>query len=151
MTDIVNPDDDTIGPPPGDEDNPHYRPIAPIRSGKAGAGFIWFACRDGNRDRVLPLATLRDIEPGAITGTTATLHFSGMDVLLEGANLRQVIYRIFLGRAASVHEIRPGQTPIRPEDGIVQHIRFPVPPVPDARSQKPRHEPETAGRAKAKP
>ena len=146
MSDTAAPDEyEDIGLPPGDEAGEVYHATAFMRGGgKAGTGLIWFACKDGSRDRILQLANLREMEPGDVSGLRAWLHFSGLDVLLEGTGMRQVAYRIFLGRCSIAHEIRPGQKPAKAGDPVIRNIRFLVPPSPGGdQAAGPKHEPET--------
>jgi len=117
------------------------------RIGRFGGGFIWFCGGDGSRDRVLQLANLREIEPGKLADRQAWLHFSGMDVMLEGTRMREVVHRIFLGRCNIVREIHDGQQPEKADAPVVAAIRFLVPPPPE--KPKPRHEPETLRQDKA--
>ena len=134
-----------IGSPPGEEPGEIYRATDLVRGGgKGGSGFIWFVCKDGSRDRILQLANLREMEPGDVSDTCAWLHFSGMDVALEGTGVRQVAHRIFLGRCSVVYEIRPGQKPAKPDDPVIRSIQFLVPPSPGGdKTASPKHEPET--------
>jgi hypothetical protein len=84
------------------------------------------------------------MEPGDVSGQLAWLHFSGMDVALEGTGMRQVAHRIFLGRCSIVYEIHPGQKQALPDGPVIRSIRFLVPPLPgDDKSARPKHEPET--------
>jgi hypothetical protein len=134
MSEAPAPDEyEDIGLPPGDEASEVYHATAFMRGGgKAGTGLIWFACKDGSRDRILQLANLREMEPGDVNDGRAWLHFSGMDVLLEGAGMRQVVYRIFLGRCSIAYEICPGQQPKKKDDPVIRTIRFLVPKPKDA-------------------
>jgi hypothetical protein len=145
MTETSEQDDYAdIGAAPGDDDAGPYLATAFMRGGgRGGGGFIWFSCKDGGRDRILQLANLREMEPGDVSGTRAWLHFSGMDVQLEGTGMRQVAHRLFLGRCSIVYEIRPGQKPARSGDPVIRSIRFLVPPPESGKATKPKHEPET--------
>lgn len=154
MSETKEPDEYAdLGRAPGDEESGPYRATEFMRGGgRSGGGFIWFSCKDGSRDRILQLANLREMEPGDVTGSLAWLHFSGMDVALEGTGMRQVAHRIFLGRCSIAHEIRPGQKQAKPDDPVISRIRFLVPPTPESDpAKKPQHEPETQARDKAKP
>jgi hypothetical protein len=135
-----------IGAAPGDDDGELYEPTAFMRGGgRGGSGLIWFSCVDASRDRILQLANLREMEPSDISGPFAWLHFSGMDVVLEGTRARQVVHRVFLGRCSIIYEIRPGQKPKKPDAPVIRTIHFRVPPLPgDGEAKKqPKHEPET--------
>ena len=141
--------DNDPGPPPGDEHSTVYNATDFVRSGgRGGGGFIWFSCKDGGHDRVLQLANLREMEPGGLTGGQAWLHFSGMDVMLEGSRTREVVHRIFLGRCSIVREIRPDQQPEKTDAPVITAIRFFVPGPPDSAPNKPQHEPEIRAREK---
>jgi hypothetical protein len=125
-------DEDDIGLPPGDEKPGPYRATSFMRGGgKGGTGYLWFSCKEPSRDRILPLANLREMEPGDLSGPKAFLHFSGMVVELEGTLLRRVVHRIFLGRCTTVHEIRDGQQAGKSDEPVIRSITFLVPPPPE--------------------
>jgi hypothetical protein len=137
--------EDDFGPAPGDAEEDVYRATDNVKGGgKGGTGYLWCSCKDASRDFVLPLANLHGMEPGDLKDPHATLHFSGLDVVLEGVSTRSVVHRIFLGRCTIVREIRPGQKPEEPDAPIIRSIHFLVPQKPDnGQTKKPKHEPET--------
>jgi hypothetical protein len=139
--------EDEFGPAPGDEENDIYIPTDNVKGGgRGGTGLLWFCCVNASEDLILPLADCRSIEPGALTDPHAVMHFSGLDVVLEGELARQVAHRIFLGRCTIIREIRPGQKVKNPDTPIIRSIRFLVPPkakADDTPKKKPRHESET--------
>jgi hypothetical protein len=125
--------EDEFGPAPGDEENDIYIPTDNVKGGgRGGTGLLWFCCVNASEDLILPLADCRSIEPGALTDPHAVMHFSGLDVVLEGELARQVAHRIFLGRCTIIREIRPGQKVKNPDTPIIRSIRFLVPPKPKA-------------------
>jgi hypothetical protein len=146
MSDTLTEDDE--GLPPGDEETTVYRATDFERGGgRAGAGFLWFACKDATRDRVLQLANLREMEPSYEAGK-AVLHFSGMEVVLTGSGLRRIVHCIYLGRCSRILEIRADQQPAQPDDPVVERIEFLVPPPPE--SGGPKDEPEVRHRKNEK-
>jgi hypothetical protein len=138
------PPKDDFGPAPGDAEDDIYCATDNIKGGsRGGTGYLWCSCTDASRDFVLPLATLRAMEPGDLKDPRATLHFSGLDVVLEGDFTRSVVYRIFLGRCTIIREIRPGQKPAKPDDPVIRAIHFLLPVRADSGQAKaPKHEPE---------
>jgi hypothetical protein len=112
--------------PPGDEAAESYEPTG-LRGTGRGSGLIWFRCADASRDRILPLAILREVHPGAGGEAPAVLKFSGLFVELVGTDARKVANRLFLGRCNIVYEIRNGQQPKKKDDPVITKIRFLVP------------------------
>jgi hypothetical protein len=116
--------------PPGDEAAEGYEPTG-LRGTGRGSGLIWFRCADASRDRILPLAILREVHPGAGGEAPAVLKFSGLLVELAGTEARKVANRLFLGRCNIIYEIRDGQQRKKKNDPVITKIRFLVPKQED--------------------